>query len=159
MPEEDCNDHKLLLAAALAAIPLTAAAQTRRPPSSRPSRSSPRARRSMILSGGNLAAMKAAAEAGGDVKQLVPVRAQPGALGAGPCRPCSRPAATCATSHAKPEVWTRPGRLRGGARPPMPTRPGCSPRRRKRATAPPSSPRWTEVRGTCGACHDAYKSD
>jgi len=146
--------HKFLLAAALAAIPLAAVAQ------GNAAQIGPEqlvaARQSvMALSGGDLAAMKAAAEAGGDVKQLVP--SARGLARWGRALPTLFPAGSVG-GHAKPEIWSdRPGfeaaaaafadsaRLLGEA--------AAAGDREAFLT------RWGEVRGACGACHEAYKGD
>jgi cytochrome c556 len=148
--------HALLLGAALVAIPLTAAAQSQAPASLTPEQIVEARKAAMFLSGGDLAAMKFAADAGADVKQLVPssralarwARALPSLFPEGSNVP---------PTGAKAEVWSdRPGfEARAAA---------YADAARALAEAAQSGDRavflerWTEVRGACGACHDAYKN-
>jgi cytochrome c556 len=121
----------LLLAAALAAVPLTAAlAQRRAPPAGLTPEQIVAARQSgYLLSGGSFAAMKAAAEAGADVKQLAfPsrtlarwARTLPSLFPAGTNLPASK---------ALPTVWSDRNAFLA---------------------------RWAETRATCAACHDTYR--
>ena len=149
--------HALLLGAAMIAIPLTAAAQSQAPASLTPAQIVEARKAAMFLSGGDLAAMKVAADAGADVKQLVPssralarwARALPSLFPEGSNVP---------PTGAKAEVWSdragfetaatayaeAAGRLAAAA--------GAGDRAAFLAA-------WTEVRGACGACHDAYKND
>jgi len=145
----------LLLTAAFAAIPLAAAAQ---PPAAAmtPEQVVAARRTAMFLSGGSLAAMKSAADGGGDLKLLVP-----GARGlerwAG-ILPGMFPAGTdVGPTAARPDVWSdRAGfeaaaAAYGRAAGQLAAAADAGDRAAFQA-------RWTEVRGTCGACHDNYKS-
>ena len=147
----------LLLAAALAAIPLAAVAQTETPAAGLTAEQIVAARRSAYqLSAGNFVAMKAAAEAGADVHMLVlPSRALarwartlPSLFPAGTNLPSSK---------ALPTVWS--------------DRPGFEARAAAYATAAQALAeaaqsgdravfltRWGEVRAACSACHDTYRS-
>ena len=147
----------LLLAAALAAIPLTAAlAQPPAPAAGLTPEQIVAARQSgYLLSGGSFAAMKAAAEAGADVKQLVfPsrtlarwARTLPALFPAGTNLPASK---------ALPSVWSdRPGfEARAAA---------YAEAARLMAEAAQAGDRdlfiarWAETRATCAACHDGYR--
>ncbi len=150
---------RLLLAAALAAIPLAAAAaQTGAPAAGLTPEQIVAARQSvMFLSGGSLAAMKAAAEAGGDVKQLViPARSLARWARA---LPTLFPAGSeVAPTRAKPEVWSDRAGFEARAA-------AYADAARLLAEAAQGGDReafmgrWAEVRGTCGACHDGYKND
>jgi cytochrome c556 len=146
-----------LLIAALVAIPLAAAAQTPAPaPSLTPEQIVAARQSAYILSGGSFAAMKAAADAGADVKQLV-----------FPARSLARWARTLPslfptgtnlpTSHARPEIWTDRAGFEARAA-------AYADAARLLAEAAQSGDRaaflaqWTATRATCGACHDSYKS-
>ena len=148
----------LLLGVALAAIPLTAVwAQAPAPAAGLTPEQIVAARQaSYFLSGGSFASMKAAAEAGADVKQLV-----------FPSRTLARWARTLPTmfpagtnlpsSKALPAVWSdRPGfEARAAA---------YAEAARLMAEAAQSGDRaaflarWAETRATCSACHDTYRS-
>ena len=148
----------LLLAAALAAIPLGAAlAQTGAPPAGLTPVQIVAARQSAyVLSGGDFAAMKAAADAGTDVRQLAfPARALarwartlPSLFPAGSDLPSSK---------ALPAVWS--------------DRAGFEARAAAYAEAAQALAeaaqagdramfleRWAAVRQTCAACHDTYRA-
>ena len=147
----------LLLAAALAAIPLTAAwAQNEAPANGLTPEQIVAARQSAyMLSGGSFAGMKAAAEAGADVKQL-----------AFPSRTLARWARTLPSlfpagtnlpgSKALPAVWSdRPGfEARAAA---------YAEAARLMAEAAQTGDRaaflarWAETRATCAACHEGYR--
>jgi cytochrome c556 len=147
----------LLLAAALVAIPLTAAlAQTPPAPAGMTPEQIVAARQSAyFLSGGSFAAMKVAAEAGADVKQLVfPSRALarwartiPAMFPAGSNLPNSK---------ALPAIWSdRPGfEARATAYAEAAARMAEAAQSGDRAAF---LARWTEVRATCSACHDGYR--
>lgn len=147
----------LLLGATLIAIPLTAAlAQT--PPSTLTPEQIVAARQSaFMLSAGSFAGMKAAADAGADVKQL-----------AFPARAMARWARTLTSlfpagtnlpnSKARPEIWS--------------DRAGFEARAQAYATAATALAeaaqsgdraafleRWAATRATCAGCHDNYRSD
>jgi cytochrome c556 len=147
----------LLLAAALAAIPLTAVwAQSGAPAGGLTPEQIVAARQSAyMLSGGSFAAMKAAAEAGADVKQLV-----------FPSRTLARwartlpslfPAGTnLATSKALPAVWSDRAGFEARAA-------AYADAARLMAEAAQSGDRaaflarWAEARASCAACHDTYR--
>lgn len=148
----------LLLGATLIAIPLTAAlAQTPTPapgPNVEPIVQARKA--AMFLSGGNLAAMKFAAESGTDIRQLN-----------GPAMSLMRWAQTVPAmfpagsdgepSRARPEVWSD----RTGFEAAAAAYATAAERLYAAALAGDREvflERWAEVRGTCGACHDAYKN-
>jgi cytochrome c556 len=147
----------LLLAAALVAIPITALAQSQAPASLTPEQIVEARKSAMFLSGGDLAAMKFAAEAGADVKQLVPssrglarwARALPSLFPEG---------SNVAPTKARPEVWSDRAGFEARAT-------AYADAARALAEAAQSGDRavfmerWADVRGTCGACHDAYKND
>jgi len=148
--------QKLLLAAALAAIPLTAVAQGPAPAIT-PEQIVEARRAAYFLSGGSFAQMKATADAGGDVKGLV-----------FPSRTLARWARTLPTmfpegsnvppTKARPEVWSdRPGFEAAAA-----AYAEAAGRMAEAAQAGDREAflaRWTEVRGACGACHDSYRND
>jgi cytochrome c556 len=144
--------RNLLLAAALAAIPITAVAQTALTPEQIVA-----ARQSAYgLSAANFAQMKAQADAGVDVHTL-----------AFPSRQLARwartlptmfPAGTnLPTSHALPAVWSDRAGFEARAA-------AYAAAAQALAAAAQTGDRaafltqWTAVRATCGACHDAYKS-
>ena len=147
----------LLLAAALAAIPLAAALAQNEPPANglTPEQIVAARQSAYMLSGGSLAGMKAAAEAGADVKQLaLPsrtlarwARTLPSLFPAGTNRPGSK---------ALPAVWSdRPGfETRAAA---------YAEAARLMAEAAQTGDRaaflarWAEVRATCAACHEGYR--
>jgi cytochrome c556 len=147
----------LLLAAALAAIPLTAAwAQSGAPAGGLTPEQIVAARQSAyMLSGGSFAAMKAAAEAGADVKQLAfPsrtlarwARTLPGLFPAGTDLPASK---------ALPAVWSDRAGFEARAA-------AYADAARLMAEAAQSGDgaaflaRWAEARATCAACHDTYR--
>jgi len=147
----------LLLAAALAAIPLAAAAQSETPAAGLTPEQIVAARRSAYqLSAGDFVAMKAAADAGADVHTLaLPARALarwartlPSLFPAGTNLPSSK---------ALPTVWS--------------DRAGFEARAAAYATAAQALAeaaqagdravfltRWGELRAACSACHDSYRA-
>jgi cytochrome c556 len=142
----------LLLAAALVALPIAAVAQTGLTPEQIVA-----ARQSAYgLSAANFAQMKAQADAGVDVHTL-----------AFPARQLARWARTLPTmfpggtnlptSHALPTVWSDRAGFEAKAA-------AYAAAAQALAAAAQSGDRaaflaqWTAVRGTCGACHDAYKT-
>ena len=151
--------QRLLLIAALVAIPLaTAAAQTQTPapaPGLTPEQIVAARQSAYIMSGGSFAAMKVAADAGADVKQL-----------AFPARSLARWARTLPTmvpagtnlpnSHARPEIWSDRAGFEARAA-------AYADAARLLAEAANSGDRaafltqWAATRTTCGACHDSYK--
>jgi cytochrome c556 len=151
--------QSLLLAVTLAAIPLTAAlAQGPAPVAAglTPDQIVAARQSGFILSGGDFAAMKAAADAGADVRQL--------AFGA---RAIARWARTLPTlfpagtnlpsSHALPAVWSDRAGFEARAA-------AYAAAAQALALAAQSGDReaflarWTDTRATCGACHDQFKS-
>jgi cytochrome c556 len=150
--------QRVLVAAALGAIPLAAAAaQTGTPAAGLTPEQIVAARQSAYaLSAGNFVAMKAAADAGADTNLLVlPARAL---ARWARTLPSLFPAGTdLASSKALPAVWS--------------DRAGFEARAAAYAAAAQSLAeaaqsgdravflqRWGEVRATCGACHDGYRS-
>jgi cytochrome c556 len=149
--------QRLLLAGTLAAIPLAAAgAQNEAVPAGLTPEQIVAARQSAyILSGGNFAAMKAAAEAGADVRTL-----------AFPARALARWARTLPSmfpagtnlpgSHALPTVWSDRAGFEARAA-------AYADAARLLAETAQSGDRaafltqWTAVRATCAACHDTYR--
>ena len=144
----------LLLAAALAAIPLAATAQTA--PAGLTSEQIIAARQTgYALSAADFAAMKQAADAGADVRQLAfPARAiarwartLPSLFPAGTDGP---------TSKATPAVWTDRAGFEARAT-------AYADAARALAEAAQTGDRavflerWTALRGTCSACHDTYR--
>jgi cytochrome c556 len=142
----------LLLAAALAAIPITAVAQTGLTPEQIVA-----ARQSAYgLSAANFAQLKAQADAGVDVHTLT-----------FPSRQLARWARTLPTmfpvgtnlptSHASPSVWSDRAGFEARAA-------AYAAAAQALAEAAQSGDRaafltqWAAVRATCGACHDSYKS-
>jgi cytochrome c556 len=150
--------HALLLGLALTAIPLAAAAQSQAPaPSLTPEQIVEARRAAFFLSGGSFAQMKATADAGGDVKGLVfPARTLarwartlPSMFPAGSAVPPSK---------AKAEIWSD----RAGFEAAAAAYAEAAGRLAEAAQAGDRAAfvaRWTEVRGACGACHDAYRND
>jgi len=150
-------NRTLLLCAALAAIPLTAAlAQPPAPAAGLTPEQIVAARQSAyLLSGGSFASMKFAAEAGADVKQL-----------AFPARTLARWARTLPTlfpagtnlpsSKALPEIWTDRAGFEARAA-------AYAEAAVRLAEAAQSGDRdaflarWAEARATCAACHDTYR--
>ena len=149
--------QRLLLAAALAAIPIAAAgAQNDAVPAGLTPEQIVAARQSAyILSGGAFASMKAAAEAGADVHSLVfPARAL---ARWARTLPTMFPAGTnLPSSHALPAVWSDRAGFEARAA-------AYAEAARLLAEAAQSGDRaaflaqWTAVRATCGACHDAFR--
>ena len=146
----------LLLIVAIAAIPLTAAlAQTPVPAGLTPEQIVAARQSAYILSGGDFAAMKAAADAGGDVRQLAfPARAL---ARWARTLPSLFPAGTdLATSKALPAVWSDRAGFEARAA-------AYAEAARLMAEAAQSGDRaaflgrWAEVRATCAACHDTYR--
>jgi cytochrome c556 len=147
----------LLLGAALAAIPLTAAlAQPPAPAAGLTPEQIVAARQSAyMLSGGSFAGMKAAAEAGADVRQL-----------AFPSRTLARWARTLPSlfpagtnlpnSKALPAVWSDRAGFEARAA-------AFADAARLLAEAAQTGDRavflarWAEARATCAACHDTYR--
>jgi cytochrome c556 len=144
--------------AALVAIPLTtAAARTQTPAAGLSPEQIVAARQSAyILSGGSFAAMKAAADAGADVRQLAfPARAL---ARWARTLPSMFPAGTnLPNSHARPEIWSDRAGFEARAA-------AYAAAAAQLATVAQSGDRaafltqWTAVRATCRACHDAYKT-
>jgi len=147
----------LLLAAALAAIPLAAAAQTEAPTAGLSPEQIVAARQSAYqLSAGSFLSMKAAAEAGADVHMLVlPARAL---ARWARTLPTMFPAGTnLPSSKALPAVWSdragfeaRAAAYAGAARALAEAAQGGD-----RAIF---LQRWGEVRAACAACHETYRS-
>ena len=145
----------LLLAAALAAMPLAATFGQTPPAGLIPEQIVAARQSAYILSGGTFAAMKAAAEAGADVRSL-----------AFPARALARWARTLPTmfpagtnlpgSHALPTVWSDRAGFEARAA-------AYADSARLLAEAAQSGDRaafltqWTAVRATCAACHDTYR--
>ena len=146
-----------LLAAALTAIPLAAAAQTGAPAAGLTPEQIVAARRSAYaLSAGNFVSMKVAAEAGADVHSLVL-----------PARALARWARTLPTlfpegtnlpsSKALPTVWSDRAGFEARAA-------AYAAAAQTLAEAAQSGDRavfltrWGELRATCSACHDTYRS-
>ncbi|HKR24796.1 MAG TPA: cytochrome c [Allosphingosinicella sp.] len=153
----------LLLAAALTAIPLTAAlAQTPQTPQTptataglTPEQIVAARQTGYFLSGGSFASMKFAAEAGTDVRQLVfPARTLarwartlPSLFPAGTQLPSSK---------ALPEIWSDRAGFEARAT-------AYAEAAGRLAEAAQSGDRdaflarWAETRATCSACHDSYR--
>jgi cytochrome c556 len=147
----------LLLAVTLAAIPLTAAlAQAPAAPAGLTPQEIVAARQaSYFLSGGSFASMKAAADAGADVKQLASpsrtlarwARTLPGMFPAGTNLP---------TSKALPAVWSDRAGFEARAA-------AYAEAARRMAEAAQTGDRdaflarWAETRAICSACHDTYR--
>ena len=143
--------RNLLLAAALTAIPLAALAQT--PAAGLTPEQIVAARQSAyILSGGNFAAMKAAADSGAEIRQLAfPARAL---ARWARTLPSLFPAGTnLATSKALPAVWSdRAGfEARAAA---YAEAAGALAQAAQAGDRALFLERWAAVRQTCAACHD-----
>jgi cytochrome c556 len=145
----------LLLVAALAANPIAATAQNAVPAGLTPEQIVAGRQSAYVLSGGAFAAMKAAADAGADVRGLVfPARAL---ARWARTLPTMFPAGTnLPSSHALPTVWSdRAGFEQRAA--------AYAVAARLLAEAAQSGDRaaflaqWTAVRSTCAACHDTYR--
>jgi cytochrome c556 len=149
----------VLLAGALAAIPLAAAgAQNDAAPTGLTPEQIVAARQSAYtLSGGAFASMKFAADAGADVRSLVfPARALarwartlPGMFPAGTNLP---------SSHALPAVWSD----RAGFEARAAAYAAAAERLAETAQSGDRAAfliQWAAVRATCGACHDSFKGD
>lgn len=150
--------HLSLLAAALIGIPLAAAAGSQAPaPSLTPEQIVEARRAAFFLSGGSFAQMKATADAGGDVKGLVfPART----LGRwARTLPSMFPAGTAVPpSKAKAEIWSdRPGFEAAATA--YAEAAGRLAEAAQAGDRVAFLERWSEVRGTCGACHDAFRND
>jgi cytochrome c556 len=144
--------QKMLLAAALVAIPIAAVAQN-----GLTAEQIVAARQSAYgLSAANFAQLKAQADAGVDVHTLVFPSRQLARWAR--TLPTMFPAGTnLPTSHALPAVWTDRAGFEAKAA-------AYATAAQALATAAQSGDRaafltqWTAVRATCGACHDTYKS-
>ena len=149
--------NTFLLAAAIAAIPLSALIAQPAVPLVMTSQQIVAARQSAyILSGGSMAAMKAAADAGADVHTLVfPARSLarwsrvlPTMFPAGSNLP---------TSHALPTVWSDRAGFEARAA-------AYTTAAQALAQAAQAGDRaafltqWAAVRASCNACHDTYKA-
>jgi cytochrome c556 len=145
----------VLLAAALVAIPITAALA--QPPAGLTPEQIVAARQTgFAQSRGSFVAMKAAADAGADVKQLyVPART----LGRwARTLPSLFPAGTnLAASHALPTVWSdRAGfEAKAAAYAAAATALAAAAQSGDRAVF---LARWSDVAGACSACHDSYRA-
>ena len=145
----------LLLGVALAAIPLTAALAQTPAGGLTPEQIVAARQASYLLSGGSFAAMKAAADAGADVKQLVfPsrtlarwARTLPSLFPAGTNLPNSK---------ALPTVWSDRAGFEARAA-------AYAEAARLMVEAAQTGDRaaflarWAEARTTCAACHDTYR--
>jgi len=152
-----------LLAAALAAIPITALAQGQAPTPPPPPGGAltpegiVAARRSgFLMSAGVFTSIKATADAGGDVKQL-----------AVPARTLARWARTMPTmfpagtnlesSRAMPEVWSNPADFQAKATAYFEAAHALADAAQAGDRAA-FLQRWTALGATCAACHDTYRS-
>lgn len=146
--------HALLLGAALIAIPLTAAAQA--PSGLTPEQIVQTRKAVMALSGGDLAAMKAAADANADVRQLV-FSARSMSRWARNLPNLFPEGTNIPPTAAKAEVWSDRAGFQAAAT-------AYADAAGRLATAAEAGDRaafltaWADVRGSCGACHDAYKN-
>lgn len=145
----------LLLVATLTAIPFAAAAQNEAPAGLTPEQIVAARQSAYMLSGGAFASMKAAAEAGADVRGLVfPARAL---ARWARTLPTMFPAGTnLPSSKALPAVWSDRAGFEARAA-------AYADAARLLAEAAQSGDRaafltqWTAVRATCAACHDSYR--
>jgi cytochrome c556 len=147
-----------LIVLAVIAIPFTALAQSQPPaPGLLPEQIVEARKSAMFLSGGDLAAMKFAADAGADVRQLVPssralarwARALPSLFPEG---------SNVAPTKARPEVWSDRAGFEAAAADYAQAAAALA----EAAQAGDRAvflERWAEVRGSCGACHDSFKAD
>jgi cytochrome c556 len=147
----------LLLAAALAAIPLAAAAQNDAAPAAPTTPEEYHHAREAGMGEGrrNFAALKQAADSGGDLAALAPriesLIAWSDAL------PTLFPEGSEA-GHARPEIWSNPtGFAAAAQRFQTATRALAAPA--AAGDRPAFLTAWTEVRASCGGCHADYKSD
>lgn len=147
--------HLLLLGAALAAIPLAAAVGQTPPAGLTPDQIIAARQSAYMLSAGDFAAMKQAADAGADVRQLVfPARAM---ARWARTLPSLFPAGTDGgASKATAAVWSDRAGFEARAT-------AYADAARALAEAAQSGDRavflerWNAVRGTCSGCHDTYR--
>jgi cytochrome c556 len=148
--------HKSLLVAALIAIPFAAAAaQNRAPAGPSPDEIVQARHAAFMMSAGTLGALKGVLDSGGDVRPMAFgaralgnwARAIPSMFPAGTALP---------SSHARPEVWSdRAGfeaRAAAYAAAADALAQAAQAGDREAATAA-----FASVRGSCGACHTAYR--
>ena len=147
----------LLLGAALAAIPLAATAQNEAAPAAP---STPQefhhARETRMGEGRrNFAALKQAADSGGDLAALAP-RIQ-GLIAWSDELPTLFPEGSEA-GHTRPEIWSNPAAFTAAAqRFQTATRALAAPA--AAGDRPAFLTAWTAVRAACGGCHADFKSD
>ena len=149
--------RKLLLAAALTAIPLAAAlAQGGAPAALSPEQIVAARRSAYALSAGNFVSMKAAADAGADVHTLVlPARAL--ARWARTLPSLFPEGTNLPSSKALPTVWSDRAGFEARAA-------AYAAAAQALAEAAQSGDRavfltrWGDLRATCSACHDTYRS-
>ena len=152
----------MLIAAALAAIPLAAIAQEQAPPAAptMPAPATPEefhhARETRMAQGGRtLAALKQAADSGGDLAALAP-RIE-SLIAWSDELPTLFPEGSEA-GHARPEIWSNPAGFSAAAqRFQTATRALAAPA--AAGDRPAFLTAWTAARAACGGCHADYKSD
>ena len=149
--------RSLLLALALLAIPITAIAQEQTPPaaSMTPDQFVAQREANMGRGGGALAAMKQAADSGGDLTALAP-RIEWLTRWSEELPTLFPEGSDTAASGARPEVWSdRPGFEAAAGRFRTAVAGLAAPAAANDHAAFLAA--WTAVRAACGACHDAYK--
>lgn len=157
MEKETLVRHTLLLAAAIAAIPLSALiAQPAIPTALTPQQIVAARQSAYILSAGSMAAMKAAADAGADVHTLTPAarsiarwsRVLPTMFPAGTNLP---------TSEALPTVWSDRAGFEARAAAYTAAAQGLA-QAAQAGDRAAFLTQWAAVRATCSACHATYKA-
>ena len=147
----------LLLGAALAAIPLAAAAQNEAAPAAPTTPAEFHHARETRMGEGRrtFAALKQAADSGGDLAALAP-RIESLIQWADEL-PTLFPEGSQA-GHARPEIWSNPAGFAAAAqRFQTATRALAAPA--AAGDRPAFLTSWTAVRGSCGGCHESFKSD
>lgn len=145
----------LLLAAALLAIPLAAIAQQPAAPET-PEQFVGQRQAKMARGGGALAAMKHAADSGGDLATLAP-RIEWLTHWSEELPTLFPEGSDLAASDARPEVWSdRAGFQQAAERFRTAVRALAAPA--AAGDRPAFLAAWTAVRAGCGGCHDNYKN-
>lgn len=149
--------QRLLIAAALAAIPLAAAAQDEAAPAAPTTPAEyHEARETRMAQGGRmLAALKQVTDSGGDLAALAPRIER--LIAWSDELPALFPEGSAA-GHTRPEIWSNPAGFAAAAqRFQTATRALAAPA--AAGDRPAFLTAWTAVRASCGGCHADYKSD
>ncbi|HVQ09107.1 MAG TPA: cytochrome c [Allosphingosinicella sp.] len=147
----------LLLTAALAAIPLAAAAQNDAAPAAPTTPEEFHHARETRMGEGRrtLGALKQAADSGGDLAALTP-RIE-SLIAWSDELPALFPEGSAA-GHVRPEIWSNPAGFAAAAqRFQSATRALAAPA--AAGDRPAFLTAWTAVRASCGGCHEGYKAD